>query len=181
MRRTRTLLASDFDAWPKTGPRAFRPWREIFLGLFRVVESGCWEWIGKTYKNGYGCFGMGTREILAHRVSYAIHKGICPADVIVRHKCDNRICINPEDLIGGTQKQNVADGWERNRYDPKKFGSGRRKIEDCDIARILSMREGGMLQRDIAAEFLVRPNQISRILSGARRSLESGIIRGESR
>jgi hypothetical protein len=169
----RTLDASEFLAWPKTGRYAFRPWREIFLSRYRVLESGCWEWTAKKYSNGYGCFSMGNRGLLAHRVSFAIHNGICPATLVVRHTCDYRPCINPEHLLSGTHKQNMADAWARNRFNRKSLGKGRRKIQDCDIPKIFSMRESGMFQRDIAAQFSVRPNQISRILTGERRANEA--------
>jgi hypothetical protein len=36
--------------------------------------------------------------------------------MIVRHKCDNRACINPEHLELGTYKDNVQDQKRNNTY-----------------------------------------------------------------
>jgi hypothetical protein len=80
-------------------------------------ESGCKEWTGNTVNSRglvYGSIYVCKRSIPAHRFSYIVHnKGIDNA--VVRHKCDNPICINPEHLISGTQTENVEDMIVRGR------------------------------------------------------------------
>lgn len=34
------------------------------------------------------------------------------SDRVVRHRCHNRLCINPEHLALGTQADNKRDDWE---------------------------------------------------------------------
>lgn len=154
-----------------TGPNAGMTWLERFSSLYTVLPNGCWKWTGKLYPNGYGYFWMKGKEFLAHRVSFAIHNQCFIDDIVVRHSCDYRPCVNPDHLLSGTQQNNIDDAWDRNRYDLSKFGSGRRVIPKEDLHKIFEMRSSGMLQKDIAIQFNVRQNQISRILSGKRRTL----------
>lgn len=55
----------------------------------------------------------------AHRVSYYLANGRLPADgLILRHKCDNRLCVNPMHLEEGTFADNTNDMMERGRHAP---------------------------------------------------------------
>lgn len=79
--------------------------------------SECIIWKG-CVKNGYGWRTWRRETTTAHRIEYCIAKGITLADIagmIIRHKCDNPLCINHDHLIVGTQQQNVNDMYERNR------------------------------------------------------------------
>jgi hypothetical protein len=46
---------------------------------------------------------------------YTQHFGDIPKGLIVRHKCDNRLCINPEHLELGTITDNNRDRAKRGR------------------------------------------------------------------
>ena len=37
---------------------------------------------------------------------------IASEDHVVRHRCHNRLCVNPEHLELGTQADNKRDDWE---------------------------------------------------------------------
>lgn len=78
-------------------------------------NSGCWLWIGATsLTTGYGFFGLG-KTMSAHRASYILHSGEIPAGFHVRHKCDNRACVNPAHLEIGTHQDNMDDRTARGR------------------------------------------------------------------
>lgn len=82
-----------------------------FWKLVNKTES-CWLWIGRPSDNGYGKFFDGSHTT-AHRFSYKLHFNQSPE--CVRHKCDVRLCVNPDHLIGGTQTDNIKDRDIRGR------------------------------------------------------------------
>lgn len=89
----------------------------LFLRKANVQEVGCWEWTGYRVKGNhpYGVYRFNNRTQAAHRVSYQLHKGPIPGGSVVRHKCDNPPCVNPDHLELGTQKDNVQDMLFRGR------------------------------------------------------------------
>jgi len=81
-----------------------------FLSKVLKTEGGCWLWLGGTFKkSGYGRFKHDGKGDYAHRYSYAIHKGAIPPNKVVRHSCDNVLCVNPAHLIAGTHQDNTDD------------------------------------------------------------------------
>lgn len=77
-------------------------------------KTGCWIWKGKT-TNGYGTF----QNIQAHRASWMLYRGVIPKGRNVCHNCpegDNPICVNPDHLFTGTQKDNIQDCLRKGRF-----------------------------------------------------------------
>lgn len=68
----------------------------------------CWTWKGNV-SSGYASVKIGKKSKMAHRISYEFHKGKIPHGLIIRHRCDNKICTNPEHLELGTHRQNAED------------------------------------------------------------------------
>lgn len=87
-----------------------RFWEKVEVG------AGCWEWLaGGDGRHGLFYLPWLGTSVGAHRVSYAIAYGKAPAGVVVRHKCDNGRCVNPEHLELGSPAQNNADRKARRR------------------------------------------------------------------
>ena len=100
-----------------------------FLARFwsRVEKTAaCWIWQGGKDRDGYGKvtrWADGKSQTLAaHRVAAASAIAEFAPGLVVRHKCDNPICCNPDHLQMGTQADNIRDRDERGRgLTPKKL------------------------------------------------------------
>jgi hypothetical protein len=74
-----------------------------------VPESGCHLWLRAASEGGYGRFTVGGRRLIAHRVAWELRNGPIPPGMVACHKCDTRICINPDHIFIGTPGDNVRD------------------------------------------------------------------------
>lgn len=62
--------------------------------------------------------------------------------LVVRHKCDNPRCINPEHLEIGTHQDNMGDMVERGRHRPIHLhgeSNGMSKLTDEDVSYVRSV------------------------------------------
>jgi hypothetical protein len=83
---------------------------------WKVYEKGCFIITSHFLdKDGYGKFNQYGKKHFIHKYIYEECFGEVPEGMVVRHKCDNPSCINPEHLELGTQADNVADMFSRNR------------------------------------------------------------------
>lgn len=83
----------------------------------KVDKTGsCWIWKASKYSSGYGQFWNGKKIDGAHRVSYRLFKGDIPNGHVVMHRCDNKICVNPEHLAIGTALDNMRDMYQKGRH-----------------------------------------------------------------
>lgn len=117
-------------------------------------NSGCWLYVGAWDGGGYGIFRI-VGTIRAHRASWIIYRGKIPGDLFVLHKCDCRICVNPDHLYLGTQAQNIRDRDSRGRT----F----RKITRADVAAIKASKE---TDSELAARYKVSLTHIGKIRAG---------------
>lgn len=80
-------------------------------------NTGCWLYEGSTGNSGYGKLRIGhNKDFSAHRISFLAFKGEIPAKMCVLHKCDVRICVNPNHLFIGTKQDNSRDMVNKNRH-----------------------------------------------------------------
>lgn len=66
-------------------------------------------------RNGYPQVAHKGKNAPAHRKFYEELFGDIPKGLLVRHKCDNPLCVNPEHLELGTHKDNSEDMVKRGR------------------------------------------------------------------
>ena len=115
--------------------------------FFAKVVKGvsCWNWAGATRgsKQKRGCFWNGKKNVDAARWIFAKANPHQPIDgLCIRHKCDNPLCVNPEHLEIGTQADNVADMWARNRGNLEGIRAGAAKGREA-LQRNPSARPSG--------------------------------------
>lgn len=81
------------------------------------IDDGteCWIWTGAKGAGGYGNTYYNGKYVNSHRLMYQIFIGKVPKDKHVCHTCDNKLCINPEHLFVGTQKDNHDDMLSKKR------------------------------------------------------------------
>ena len=82
---------------------------------FTIKENGCWECSTPVNSAGYPTAKINGKTTTVHRHIYEMVFGKIPDGLVVRHKCDNKRCINPAHLETGTYGDNVRDRDERGR------------------------------------------------------------------
>lgn len=128
----------------------------------------CWLWTGGTRRE-YGAISIGGKRgrlLGAHRVAFEFANGPIPAGLVVRHRCDVRLCCNPSHLELGTTADNNADKVTRGRQ-ARGSRSGNSKLTEADVVAIRDLLVRDYTQKDIAARYKVSQQTISYIKSGA--------------
>lgn len=155
----------------KCKPIADRFWPKVD----KNGPNGCWIWTAATDGNGYGNLGRGRGGDgceKAHRVSYMLANGSIPDGMFVLHRCDNKLCVNPDHLFHGTHLDNMRDMTEKGRGRGN-FHSGEAHgtcvLSSVDVATIRSMRASGSLLREIAWRFSISMAHVSAICRGKSR------------
>lgn len=82
---------------------------ERFLGQVRFLPNGCWEWLGRKDKDGYGIATRvyGTRR--AHRIAFFMATGQLPK-LLDHMVCDFEACVNPHHCTPSNDRRNVLRG-----------------------------------------------------------------------
>lgn len=87
--------------------------REI---TYEIDGKGCHNCTShSSHSGGYPRLNVNQKNITISREIYKLNYGEIPKDLVVRHKCDNRMCINLEHLELGTHADNTRDKITRKR------------------------------------------------------------------
>lgn len=150
---------------------------ETFWG--RVNKAGdidCWEWQGSKNSTGYGTVGWDGKLYTAHRVaawlSNLVDTPSAPkrksTRTYVLHKCDNRLCCNPNHFFLGNYSDNQLDAYgKKRRTQPKGERHSNAKLTSAQVKSIRSAYTKGAYQTDLAKKYGVSQTSISLIIRGA--------------
>lgn len=118
--------------------------------------DGCWYWAAAwTAKTGYGKFTICGDDVDSHRASYIIHKGKIPKGMVIMHTCDNKLCVNPDHLVMGTQADNIRDAVSKGR-NPKGSSSGLSKVTEVQVMAMRDAYRAGHSVKNIANYFKLK-------------------------
>lgn len=170
-------LGSPGEAAPRISSRDASIYARVERIGWTVKESGCWETMTARDSNGYGIVKTPSngnaddrRHVSAHRVVFEHHHGALSPGEVVRHRCDNPPCVNPDHLLRGTQADNVADMWQRDRG-ARGLRHPNARLSAEEVATIRAKYAAGNLRHiDLANEFAVSREHIGNVIRGKRRA-----------
>lgn len=157
---------------PKGRKKGLKPleWR-FWQKVDKRAPNECWNWTAKLDRDGYGRIGLGGRDggmARAPRISYRLHYGVDPSDMMVCHTCNNPACVNPAHLYLGTYQDNNKYTVESGNWkNPGKRGmeSKQSNLTDDDIREIRRRyADGGISQTELAKEYGIGQGAVSRIV-----------------
>lgn len=136
-------------------------------------KSGdCWIWMKSKNPGGYGQVNFAGEVGLAHRRAYMLACGPIEPGLFVCHKCDVRLCCNPDHLFLGTQRDNNQDMFAKGRghvFDGtliRGTKNSRAKLSPENVSQALKWRGEGVQLSDIAQVFGVKKHAIWCVVHG---------------
>lgn len=82
-----------------------------------VPHGDCLLWQGASRTNGYGVTVYRGTQTTTHRIMYQLYIGeTLPDGMEVDHKCNNRLCINPDHLQAVSHAENMRLGATRRTH-----------------------------------------------------------------
>lgn len=135
-------------------------------------RTECWTWRGAVAKgSGYGVFNDGEKARLAHVFAFELTRpGLSRDGLVVRHTCDNRLCVNPLHLRLGSHADNTRDMDERGRRvsNPAKGSLHHAtKLEEWQVREARSLyqyRELGWTIAKLAKKYAISESAMASII-----------------
>jgi predicted XRE-type DNA-binding protein len=123
-------------------------------------NGGCWLWCaGRSH--GYGVFNVGGgRIVYAHRVAWEQSHGSIRNGLQVLHRCDVPLCVNPDHLFLGSDRENRNDSAAKGRM---RAAARLRATSKLTEASAEAIRQDKRSQVIIAAEYGIDQSLVSQI------------------
>lgn len=118
---------------------------EVKNKKFYITEFGCYETMSAASRP---TVRVGGKVMSLMKFIYEECFGEIPEGLLIRHKCDNSFCINPEHLELGTHKDNMHDLYLKRKY---KDRPSRHMLSGEEISRAKYLHENeGLSLMEIA-------------------------------
>lgn len=144
------------------------PYERLEFKGWTETDSGCWEFNGGL-RDGYGYVSIRGVSLVATRVMYEHHFGPIPKNLLVRHKCDNPPCVNPDHLEVGTVRDNTQDMLDRGRHTPPRGETnGQSKLTAEQVIEMRGLQAAGVSYHALAERFGVSVSCVSSVVNRQR-------------
>lgn len=140
----------------------------FLLKVFKDPKTNCWDWMGGLRGKGDGAFSINGKTFSAHRISYMLFKGEIEHKLHVLHSCDNPMCVNPDHLSLGTNKDNMQDMVRKGRKNKAKGAENAwAKLIDADVINIRAIyRYTNITMVNLARIYKITHTTLQKILLG---------------
>ena len=156
----------------KNTPENF--WARVAIGK----PDKCWNWLGSKTSEGYGNIRWHNICAQAHRVAYYLTYGGVGLETgfriegkakrykrFVLHKCDNRLCCNPNHLFLGSMRTNMLDAYAKGRKVQPRSRHANAKLTPDQVREMRKLYDTGqMLQVPLAKRFKVSQRVVSLVV-----------------
>ena len=137
----------------------------------RELPNGCIEYTGGSRAKKYGNINWKcsetkkTKSIRAHRLAFVLrHCRDIKENLLLRHTCHNPLCINPDHLLEGTDKDNASDMVEAGRsLDQRGSRNHNSKLTEEQRAEIRERRANGETYKAIGDDYGLHLSTIAKI------------------
>ena len=128
----------------------------------------CMPFPGYRNKDGYGQVCINGVVVGAHRLAYCRANNLSLNDIrgmVVRHRCDNPPCCNPDHLEIGAQRDNVIDCIKRGRFKSNAGVNNPRAKLNYDTAEEIRKEyaSGVVSMGALAEKYMVGKSTIKRV------------------
>jgi hypothetical protein len=133
----------------------------------RVAGSDCWIWTAHSSRGGYGRLIVDGKVRQAHRIAWELTYGPVEYGLCVCHRCDVRLCVNPDHLFLGTFADNVHDMIAKGRRNtgtrPRGVGHLNAKLTE---EKVRAIRTSDLSHGELARSLGVSRKCVENVLLG---------------
>jgi hypothetical protein len=109
---------------------------------------------------------LGKRSVGAHRFAWEIEHGEIPDGLVVRHTCDNALCVRADHLHLGTNRDNIDDMLAKQRQRRGETHNLHRLTDAIVLEARRAYAEGEVSVADLAAANGVGRATMGQAISG---------------
>ena len=163
----------------------------LFKEKININENQCWIWMAGHSSDGYGKFSLkdhtGIHTLRAHVYSWKYHYGELPEfttnhstlRTCVLHKCDVKLCVNPEHLFVGSSEMNMQDMVKKNRSSHSEMNIKSKLTEEQVLAIRNESKDGNLYLKDVALKYNISYSNLYDIIYGKYWTRTGGPIKGK--
>ena len=139
----------------------------FFEEALLLETDDCILWPYAKGRSGYGVIGIEGKQYKVHRLALLRSTGVedDPRVLCIHGHCHNKLCFNPRHLSWGDTRRNAEDRVrDGTHFTCETHPMSKLSWADVDEIR-RRYRQGGVLQRELAAEFGCNQQQVSNIVN----------------